>query len=157
MYSTSSAADFSLRPRALYRTYITYNNISYTRPRVYRIGRGGLDARACRPLFFFHATIFILFLFFSPTCVLFAARSFGNRCNNKYPLCGCHTIYSRAAHHSPRARGNSFNALPPPPPPPYIIARALYAGTHTHARVIYAYRRVLHPIENLPPRQWART
>lgn len=42
-------------------------------------------------------SFFPIFIFFSPTCVLFAARSRGNRCNNKYPLCGCHTRLSGKA------------------------------------------------------------
>lgn len=77
-----------------------HNNIIYTYTCtrgyfIYRIGRGGLDSRACRPLFFLFLFLFYFFRLY--TCVLFAARSRGNRCNNKYPLCGCHTRLSDSA------------------------------------------------------------
>lgn len=59
------------------------------------------DARACRPPFSYFFSAYVRFV---------RRRSRGNRCNNKYPLCGCHT-YAAAG-----SLPDSFEALPPKPP-----------------------------------------
>jgi len=132
-YMVSRRRRTSLFARAYTYIYYIIIIIYYTRAAaacVYRIGRGGLDARACRPLFFHRYD----FYFFRLRAFCSApARSRAGTVAITSTHCAAVTLYTRAGD-SPlaaRARGNSFSALPPLLP--YIIARALYA------RRVYTY------------------